>query len=148
MKTIFNLISRSSDYNISQLDSSSKRCMCRKGFRLLDPDINKEQFRCIRNVDPSLNQDHMLSSEIVHPSASPQNFKVQVLQGELLVTKYETDISKEILISVTLRLNVLNSLQNQCAVLERRIVWEYLIQNVIMEYEIQRGKIPSDIVNV
>ena len=82
----FSLISRSSDYNISQLDSSSKRCMCRKGFRLLDPDINKEQFRCIRNVDPGLNQDHMLSSEIVHPSASPQNFKVQVLQGELLVT--------------------------------------------------------------
>ena len=111
MKIIFNLICRSSDYNISQLDSSSKRCMCRKGFRLLDPDINKEQFRCIRNVDPGLNHDHMLSSEIVHPSASPQNFKVQVLQGELLVTKYKTDISKEILISLTLRLNVLNSLQ-------------------------------------
>ena len=109
MKIIFNLISRSSDYNISQLDSSSKRCMCRKGFRLLDPDINKEQFRCIRNVDPGLNQDHVINSEIVHPSASPQNFKVQVLQGELLVTNYETDISKDI--SLTLRLKVLNSLQ-------------------------------------
>ena len=92
----FYSMSRSSDYNISQLDSSSKRCMCRKGFRLLDPDINKEQFRCIRNVDPGLNQDHILNSEMVHPSASPQNFKVQVLQGKLLVTKYTTDISKEI----------------------------------------------------
>ena len=95
MKIIFNLISRSSDYNISQLDSSTKRCMCRKGFRLLDPDINKEQFRCIRNVDPGLNQDHISNSELVHPSASPQNFKVQVLQGKLLFINYTTDISKE-----------------------------------------------------
>ena len=64
------------------MDEASKRCMCRKGFRLLDPDINKEQFRCIRNVGPGLNKAHSSESAIEHPSVSQSNFKVQALQGK------------------------------------------------------------------
>ena len=57
--------------------------MCRKGFRLLDPDVNKEQFRCVLDVHPHLNKGQLSGSTIAHPSASPPIFKVQALQGRL-----------------------------------------------------------------
>ena len=70
------------------MDTSSKRCMCRKGFTVPNPDINKEQFRCVRNVDINLmvgaggSKPTMMSPAMISQSTKTPNFKVQALQGK------------------------------------------------------------------
>ena len=65
------------------MDTSSKRCMCRKGFRIPNNDMNKEQFRCVRNVETNIivGGPGESNPSMIIPSTKPQNFKVQALQG-------------------------------------------------------------------
>ena len=64
------------------MDTSSKRCMCRKGFRIPNTDMNKEQFRCVRNVKTNIIVGTGGSNPtMIIPSKNPHNFKVQALQG-------------------------------------------------------------------
>ena len=56
--------------------------MCRQGFKIPNTDMNKEQFRCVRNVETNIILNPRGSNPtMIIPSEKPQNFKVQALQG-------------------------------------------------------------------
>ena len=68
---------------VRNMDISSKRCMCRKGFRVPEDDTNKEQFRCVRNEDMHSHPISGSNSVMANTHYSNQAFKVQALQGNL-----------------------------------------------------------------
>ena len=76
------LFVRSQDVDaVRNMDISSKRCMCRKGFRVPEDDTNKEQFRCVRNKDIHSHPISGSNSVMANTPYSKQAFKVQALQG-------------------------------------------------------------------
>ena len=68
---------------VRDMDISSKRCMCRKGFKVPEHDANKEQFRCVRNEDMHSHPISGSNSVMANTHYSNQAFKVQALQGNL-----------------------------------------------------------------
>ena len=78
------LFVRSQDVDaVRNMDISSKRCMCRKGFRVPEDDTNKEQFRCVRNEDMHSHPISGSNSVMANTPYSNHAFKVQALQGNL-----------------------------------------------------------------
>ena len=66
---------------VRNMDISSKRCMCRKGFRVPEDVPNKEHFRCVRKKDLHSHPISGSNSVMANTPYSNQAFKVQALQG-------------------------------------------------------------------